>query len=88
MVSQKVTLTNSQGLHMRPAKEFSAAMSKFASDVTIDFNGKNINAKSIMNLMAACIKVGSEIEIKCDGADEAEALAKAVELVESGFGEE
>lgn len=88
MVSQKVTLINSQGLHMRPAKDFAAAMGKHSCDVTLDFNGKKINAKSIMNLMAACIKVGSEIEIICDGDDEKEALAEAVQMVEDGFGEE
>ena len=45
------------------------------------------NTDSIMNLMAACIKQGSEIEIQCSGEQEAEALKAAVELVESGLGE-
>lgn len=72
---------------MRPAQVFVGEMGKFKCDVTILFNGKNINAKSIMNLMASCIKQGSEIEIQCDGEQEAEALKKAVELVESGLGD-
>lgn len=87
MVSKMVTLTNPQGLHMRPAGMFASSMSKFSSDVTITFNGKDINAKSPMALMAAGISCGSEIEIKCDGADEQAALDAAVELVESGIGE-
>ena len=49
--------------------------------------GKKINAKSVMLIIAACIKCGAEVTIECDGADEKEALAKAVELIESGFGE-
>ena len=40
-----------------------------------------------MALRAAGLSCGTEIEIKCDGADEADALAAAVELVKSGIGE-
>ncbi len=87
MVSQKVTLTNGQGFHMRPAGVFAAAMGKFSSNVTIKFNGNEINGKSLMNIIAACIKCGSEVEICCEGADENEALKAAVDLVESGLGE-
>lgn len=87
MVSQKTTLINSQGFHMRPAGEFANAMGKYKSDVTIKFNGNNVNGKSLMNIIAACIKCGSEVEIFCDGADETEALKEAVSLIESGLGE-
>ena len=86
MVSQKVTLTNGQGFHMRPAGVFANAMSKYSCDVTIKFNGNDINGKSLMNIIAACIKCGSEVEICCDGADENDALKTAVDLVESGLG--
>ena len=87
MVSQKITVTNEQGMHMRPASVFSQAMTPFASDVKVVFNGTAYDAKSVMMLMSACIKCGAEIEIKCDGADEQDALKKAVELVESGLGD-
>ncbi len=87
MVSQKITVTNEQGLHMRPASVFSQAMTPFASEVTVIFNDKAYNAKSVMMLMSACIKTGSEIEIKCEGADEQDALNKAIELIESGLGD-
>ena len=53
-----------------------------------DFGGKKINGKSIMNIMAGCIKCGSEITVECNGADENEMLKKAEELITSGFGEE
>ena len=45
MVSQKVTINNPQGLHMRPAGVFAKGMAKFDSDVTINFNGKATNGK-------------------------------------------
>ena len=35
-----------------------------------------------------CVKCGAEIEVQCDGADEEDALKKAIELIESGLGDE
>ena len=87
MVSAKVTVINPQGMHMRPAQQFVTAMAPFKSDVTILFGSKTINGKSIMNVMASCIKQGSEIEIRCEGEEERQALEAAVKLVESGLGE-
>ena len=87
MVSKQLTLTNAQGFHMRPASVFATAMGKYSCDVTIKFNGNDYNAKSLLNIIAACIKCGSEFIVECNGPDENEALAKAVELIEGGLGE-
>lgn len=87
MVSQKVTLVNAQGFHMRPASVFATNMAKYPCSITIKYNGSNYNAKSLLNIIAACIKCGSEIEIVCDGPDEEKALAEAVQMIESGLGE-
>ena len=88
MVSENVVIKNEQGFHMRPAGVFSKTMAKFNSDVIILFNGKKINAKSVMSIIAGCIKSGSMITISCDGQDEKEALSEAVSLIESGIGDE
>lgn len=87
MVEKKFTIKNEQGLHMRPAGILTAAMMKFNSDVSIIVNSNKINAKSIMNVMAGCIKCGTEITLVCEGDDEQDAMAKFEELVEGGFGE-
>ena len=87
MVSQKITITNPQGLHMRPAGVFAKGVAKFESDVNIIFNGKTTNGKSLLNIIAACIKCGSEIELICDGPEEDKALDEAVKMIESGLGE-
>ena len=87
MVSKKLTVTNSQGFHMRPAMTFANAMAKYPCDVSIKSNGTVTNGKSIMNIIAACIKCGTEIEIECSGEREQEALDEAVKMVESGIGE-
>lgn len=72
---------------MRPAGLFANTLGKYKCDVTIKYNGNDVNAKSLMNIIAVGIKCGSEIEIICDGSDEKEALKEAVSLIESGLGE-
>ena len=88
MVSEQLTVINKAGFHMRPANLFVQTMLKFQSNITIVFNGREIDGKSIMNVMAACMKQGAEIEIRCDGDQEADCLKTAAELVRSGLGEE
>ena len=85
MVSKNTTVVDKMGLHMRPANIFITAMTKYKSDITIVFNGNKINGKSIMNIMAACIKYDSPITIICDGEDEQAMLDEAVSLIENGL---
>ena len=51
-------------------------------------SGLHIVAKSVLNVMAAGIKCGTEITVACDGPDEEEALKTITEAIESGLGEE
>ena len=85
MVSKSFTIKNKMGLHMRPANVFVTAMTKYESEIFIQFGGKKINGKSIMNIMAACIKYDSPITIICDGEDEQAMLDEAVSLIENGL---
>ena len=87
MVSKKLTIVNAQGFHMRPASTFATAMGKYGCDVVLKHNGKDVNAKSLMNIIAACIKCGNEVEVVATGPDEDAALAEAVSMIEAGLGE-
>ncbi len=87
MVSKVTKVTNEMGFHMRPANVFVTAMTKYQSNINLIVDDKTINGKSIMNIMAACIKCGTELTVECDGADEQAMLDEAVSLIESGFGE-
>lgn len=87
MVSQKVTIKNPSGLHARPASILAQAAGKCASSVIIQYENKTIQAKSILNIMAAAIKSGSEVEVQCTGDTEEQDLKTIVELIESGLGE-
>ncbi len=89
MVTKTVEVKNSQGIHMRPAGVLAAEMKKFAGcAVTLKAAGKTAKATAVMQIMAAGIKCGTQLEITADGENEQAALDKAVELFESGFGEE
>lgn len=87
MVSQKVTVKNSTGIHARPAATLAKTCAPFKSSIVLDTGAKKVQAKSVLNLMSAAIKCGTEIEVICDGEDEAAALATVVEAIESGLGE-
>lgn len=87
MISKTLTVVNPSGLHLRPAGVLSQAAMKFKCDVIIECGDKKIVAKSVLNVMAAGIKSGTEINLICDGEDEEEALKTLAEAIESGLGE-
>ncbi|MFR4351101.1 MAG: HPr family phosphocarrier protein [Roseburia sp.] len=87
MVSQKVTIKNPTGLHLRPAGILCNEAMRFKASITFRYRENTGNAKSVLSVLGACIKSGDEIELVCDGEDEAEAIAAIVAAIESGLGE-
>ena len=87
MLSKTITINNDEGVHMRPAGIVAKEMGKFVCDVSILFGDKKINAKSLINIISACIKKGAEVTFECDGEDEEAAMAKIEELEAANFGE-
>ncbi|MCI8764672.1 MAG: HPr family phosphocarrier protein [Lachnospiraceae bacterium] len=87
MLSKTLTIVNPSGLHLRPAGVLSQTAMKFKCDVLIECGEKRIIAKSVLNVMAAGIKSGTEINLICDGEDEAAAMETLSQAIESGLGE-
>ena len=87
MVSKEFTINNELGMHMRPASLLSQMAAKYQSNITVKHNGKDFNAESVMLLMTALIKCGSQIEVVCDGPDEEAALAEITAFIDSGMGD-
>ena len=88
LLSQKITIKNPTGLHLRPAGNLCKEAMKFKSKVTFRYDEQNTaNAKSVLSVLGACIKSGDEIELICDGEDEAEALEYLIQSIEDGLGE-
>ncbi len=91
MVSGKTKIKNPTGLHLRPAGLFCKTAMQFSSKITVRKQVRNeeitANAKSVLSVLGACIKSGDEIEVICEGADEAAALAEMIRIIEDGLGE-
>jgi phosphocarrier protein len=88
MVSKKVTVINPEGLHMRPAGDLAkAAAAHKDCNITLNANGKTVKAKAVMQIMAAGMKKGCEVEIVCDGENEQAVLDEIAAMFENGFGE-
>ena len=84
----KVTVTNGNGLHARPAGKVVALANSFESDITISLNDNQADACSIIALMTLTASCDSELEIEAKGSD-AEAAGQAiVDLIKSKFEEQ
>lgn len=88
MFSKEITILNATGLHARPASMFVQEAGKFKSEIHVVKEGKKINAKSIMGIMAGGIAKGTLVTIEAAGEDEEQAVDALVALIESKFGEE
>ncbi|MGN0623093.1 MAG: HPr family phosphocarrier protein [Oscillospiraceae bacterium] len=72
------TIKDELGIHARPAGMLAKTAKGFESTVTIEKDGKAVNAQKLMMLMGLGVKCGDTITVTVEGADE-EAAAKAME---------
>lgn len=87
MIRENIRVINSAGLHARPAATFVKTLKKYQSSVTLINNGKEIQVKGLMSVLAAGIKGKSNIELICEGPDELILMNELKDLFASGFGE-
>ena len=88
MVEKKVEVINKLGLHVRPAAMLVQKASKFRSEIRLQKDDLEVNAKSILSVMALAAQMGSFVIIKAEGEDEAFAVEELAKLFEERFGEE
>lgn len=77
MVEMTLVVQNATGLHARPATDLVKLCQQFESDVIIYKEDDEINAKSIVSVLAGGVMQGDEIRMEISGPDEQEA-GKAV----------
>ena len=87
--TRKIFISNESGLHARPVSDLVRCAMRFKSEITIVANGKKCSAVSIMDIMTADIRKGTEISVTAEGVDADKAL-DAIEkclsqLSEKGF---
>jgi len=83
MITKEVVVKNSTGLHARPATLLVKKASSFKSEVTIEFNGKKANAKSLIGVLSLGVTKGSTVSVIAVGDDEGYAAEEMVKLIES-----
>ena len=87
-MSQKVIkVINPLGIHARPAAKIVECAGRFSSDIWLQYNGKEINAKSIMSVLMLAAPVGAELGLRIEGSDESLARDALEQLFGTGFGE-
>ena len=76
MISGKIRIENPLGLHLRPAGKLCGLALEYESEIRIRFRNGVYNAKSLLNVLGACISSGDEIELVCSGPDEETAFTE------------
>lgn len=87
MFEKKTKIVNENGLHMRPGMILSDNANSFKSDIILEKDGVEVNAKSIMSVTMLAALVDDEIIVRASGSDEEEAVDTLVKLIEDGFSE-
>ncbi|WP_134645640.1 fused PTS fructose transporter subunit IIA/HPr protein [Vibrio diabolicus] len=83
-------IKNSHGLHARPGAMLVAEAKKFESTIRVanlDGDGKTVNAKSLMKVIALGVKHGHQLQFTADGPDAPQALESIGNAIASGLGE-
>ncbi|MBK6733286.1 MAG: HPr family phosphocarrier protein [bacterium] len=73
------------GFHLRAAGRIVKLTKSFASEVTIRYEGRVANAKSIMGLASLAAEFDTLVQVEANGPDEAAALAALCHLIEVGL---
>lgn len=87
MISKKIIIKNPTGLHLRPAGILCNEAVKYKSRVYFKYGDNEANAKSVLSVLGACIRSGTELEFIFDGEDEKEAMEGVLRVVQNGLGE-
>jgi phosphocarrier protein len=88
MTKQEVEIINKLGLHARASTKLTHVAAQFASQIWIERNARRVNAKSIMGVMMLAAGKGSKVTLEAEGADEQQAVAAMVDLINNRFGED
>jgi phosphocarrier protein HPr len=86
--SREVQIVNPRGLHARASAKFVNLASDIEAKIEVVKDGNSVCGTSIMGLMMLGAAKGDTILIRVEGEGAEDALAKLVELVQCGFGED
>lgn len=85
MKEYKFVIKDKMGIHARPAGLLVKEAGKFPCKVTIEKDGKEVDAKRIFGIMGLGAKCGQEIILRTDGEQEEEALETLSKFLEENM---
>jgi phosphocarrier protein len=88
MIEREVEIVNRLGLHARAAAKLVHTAGGFRSKVQIVKDGEEIDAKSILGILLLAAGQGTTLTLRCEGADEEEAMRAITTLIANRFDEE
>jgi phosphocarrier protein HPr len=88
MIERQTEIVNRLGLHARAAAKLVHAAGGFQSRVTVEKDGEEVDAKSILGILLLAASQGTLVMIRCDGEDEENAMRAVTELIANRFDEE
>jgi phosphocarrier protein len=86
--TRTVTIVNSTGMHLRPAKLFVELASRFESRIELIKDDLRIDGKSILSILTLGAGQGTQVALHGTGPDARAAVDALAELIELGFPEE
>jgi phosphocarrier protein HPr len=66
-----------------PEAQFVRTMAPFRSDIRVAYDGKEVDGKSVLDLMTLAAPEGSTVQIRAEGPDAAGAILAVEQLIES-----
>lgn len=87
MISRDVLISNSSGLHAKPATFFIQKANCYKCSIWIEKDDRKVNAKSLLGVLSLGIAKGMTVTLIADGQDEDNAVEGLIQLVNSGFAE-
>ena len=85
--NRKVVIPNELGLHARAAAKIAKLAEQARSDVYIVKDGQEVDATSIVDVIALYCPCGVEVAVKITDPRDAKVLNEITRLIETGFGE-
>ncbi len=82
---RQVEITNSLGLHLRPADKFVKLALRYQAEIRVHYNGNQFNGKSILDLTTLAAECGTRLELEASGPDAVEAVDALAGLVSAQF---
>jgi phosphocarrier protein HPr len=86
-LTRKVVIPNELGLHARAAAKIARLAEGARSKVYIVKDGQEVDAKSILDVIALYCPPGTEVLVKITDRGDIKALNRITRLIETGFGE-